>query len=184
MSADDIEHTGDDLPAIGRIEPLPDPLHMRVTWARGERAGRVDVVDLSPMINTLKIYRPLRNNRELFQRARLIDDGEAVAWDDKDLEMSAEAIEQLAQVEMTPQDFSTFLNRNNLTQEAFAQIFGYSRRQVLNFTKVGPIPRIVAWACRGYELQRLIRELRVTTEYQIPEQPPLPKPRIKAKEAA
>jgi Protein of unknown function (DUF2442) len=184
MSADDIEHTGIPLPVISNIEALPN-FHLRVTWASGQRAGRVDDVDLSPMINTLKIYRPSRNSPDLFKRAHLIEDGTAVAWDENDLEMSAEAIEQLAQAKMTPQDFVSFLKRNGLTQEAFAQIFDYSRRQVVNFSTVGPIPRIVAWACEGYELKRIMREIgAMRTEYKLPEQPPLPKPSVKAKEAA
>jgi hypothetical protein len=187
MSANNTEDSGIPLPIIASIEPLPD-LHLRVSWAEGERAGRVDDVDLSPMINTLKIYRPLRNNADLFQRAHLTEGGYAVAWDDNDLEMSAEAIEQLADIMMSPKEFDTFLKIHSFTHESFGQMFGYSRRQVFNFTKTGPIPRIVAWACRGYEMERRMahwkRELELTAEYQLPEQPPLPRPRVKAKTTA
>jgi hypothetical protein len=184
MTADDIEHTGIPLPVISSITALPN-FHICVVWKSGLRAGRVDDVDLSPIINTLKVYRPLRNDEDLFTQARLIDGGIAIAWDENDLVISAEAIEQLAQVTMTPQDFGSFLKRNNLTQEAFAQIFDYSRRQVVNYCTVGPIPRVVAWACKGYEMERIMSQLAGTKhQYQLPERTsPLPKPLINVKAA-
>src|SRR5882762_5943801 len=52
---------------------------------------------------------------------------------------------------MTPQDFASFLRRNDLTQEAAAALLGYSRRQIGTFVSTGPIPRVVALACYGYE---------------------------------
>src|SRR5205807_6828001 len=81
----------------------------------------------------------------------IIDHGEAVAWGDDAVDMSADSIERLAEEAMTAEDFRAFLARNNLTQEAAAAILGRSRRRIAAYANEGGIPRIVALACRGYE---------------------------------
>jgi hypothetical protein len=70
---------------------------------------------------------------------------------DGTFDMSAESIEDIANGAMTPQDFARFLRRNDLTEEEAAALLGYSRRQIGNFVSTGPIPRVVALACYGYE---------------------------------
>ena len=152
MSATEIENTGTPLPRISEIRALPD-FRLAIVWAEGSRRGRTDLIDLAPVIYTYKLYRPLRNNEELFQTARLVDDGNVVAWGDGRIDMSAELLEDIANETMTPQDFASFLERNGLTQEAAAALLGYSRRQIGNFVSVGPIPRVVALACYGYEVR-------------------------------
>ena len=152
MSANEIENTGIPLPRISEIRPLPD-FRLAIAWVEGSRRGRTDLVDLAPVIYTYKLYRPLRNNEELFQTARLVDDGNGVAWGDGRIDMPAELVEEIANETMTPQDFANFLERNGLTQEAAAALLGYSRRQIGNFVSVGPIPRVVALACHGYEVR-------------------------------
>jgi hypothetical protein len=154
MSANEIEHSGIVLPRIAKIIAV-SPLTLVVKWEEGgKRAGRVDRVDLSPIINTYKIFRPLRKNEALFKTAHLIEDGDVVAWDGPDLELPAEAIESLAEQIMSPQDFVAFLKRNKLTQEAAAAILDYSRRQIGYFVTTGPIPRVVTLACKGYEAEK------------------------------
>src|SRR5260370_39561991 len=113
----EIDDAGVPLPRMSTVQALPD-FRLSVTWAEGSRAGRTDTVDLAPVINTYKFYRPLRKNRELFQTAHLVDDGNAIAWDDGTIDMSAELIEDIADQAMTPQDFARFLERNKLTQQA------------------------------------------------------------------
>src|SRR5262245_28464072 len=70
---------------------------------------------------------------------------------DGPIDRPAELIEEIANETMTPRDFVSFLRRNDLTQEAAAALLGYSRRQIGNFASTGPIPRVVALACYGYE---------------------------------
>jgi hypothetical protein len=52
---------------------------------------------------------------------------------------------------MTPTEFARFLERNRLTQEGAAALLGRSRRQIGYYLNPGPVPRIVALACFGYE---------------------------------
>jgi hypothetical protein len=142
--------TGAPIARIAKIRVV-EPNTLEISWAEGARAGRTDVLDLTPLIGSYKIYRPLRGNAELFATAHLIEDGDVVAWNGPDLEMTAELIETLAEQAMTPDDFARFLARNNLTHEAAAALLGRSRRQIEYYLQRGPIPRIVALACFGYE---------------------------------
>ncbi len=159
MSANDMETSGILLPRMSQIQALPK-FRLIVTWADGSRAGKTDTVDLAPVINTYKFYRPLRKNEELFQTAHLIDDGHAIAWGDDSIDMSAELLDDIAREVMTPQAFTKFLERNKLTQEAAAALLGYSRRQIGYYVSTGPIPRVVALACYGYEARSGANEER------------------------
>jgi hypothetical protein len=150
MSAIEMVDTGLPMARIAAIRVVGASA-IEVTWAAGGRIGFTDWVDLTPLIGTYKIYRPLRNNPQLFGTAHLIEEGDAVAWDGLDLEMTAEMVETLAEESMTPKEFASFLRRNNLTQEAAAALLGRSRRQIGYYLNPGPVPRVVALACYGYE---------------------------------
>ena len=146
----EIIDTGLSMARIGKVRAM-DGLQVEIVWAEGNRADRTEVIDLSPVVATYKVFRPLRNDPELFSSVRLIEDGDAIAWDGPDLEMSAEHIETLADTIMTPADFAAFMKRNGLTQEAAAAVLGRSRRQIAYYLSTGPVPRVVALACYGYE---------------------------------
>ena len=152
MSASDRVDSGISMPLIERVRPVDAENRLvEVTWADGNRRGRTDVVDLSPLIDTHRFYRPLRNNPALFDTIHVVDNGEAVGWANDAIDMSADSIERLAEEMMTAEDFRSFLARNNLTQERAAAILGRSRRRIASYANEGGIPRIVALACRGYE---------------------------------
>jgi hypothetical protein len=152
MGATERIDSGIPMPLIGRVRPVDAANRLlEVTWAEGNRRGRTELVDLSPLIDTHRFYRPLRNDAALFDTVHIVDNGEAVAWGDDAIDMSADSIERLATEAMTAEDFRAFLARNNLTQEAAAAILGRSRRRIAAYANEGGIPRIVALACRGYE---------------------------------
>lgn len=150
MTANEIIDTGLSMARIADIRVV-GPSHLELIWADGTLTGCTDSLDLRPIIGSYKVYRPLRDNPELFATAHLIEGGDAVAWDGVDLEMSADLIETLAEEAMTPAAFSRFLERNNLTQEGAAALLGRSRRQIGYYLNPGPVPRVVALACLGYE---------------------------------
>ncbi|PZA09303.1 hypothetical protein DNX69_24695 [Rhodopseudomonas palustris] len=153
MSANEVVDSGVIMPRIAKVEPLPDAT-LRIVWAEGRRAGREDVVDLSPAIYSYKIFRPLRGNGALFSTAHLVEDGDVVAWNGDDLEMTADLLQALAEETMNPKDFVAFLARHKLTQEEAGVLLGRSRRQIANYVSVGPIPRVVALACYGFEARK------------------------------
>jgi len=152
MSENDVVDTGIPLPRIATVRPLPDYV-LQIEWAEGPRIGRVDLVDVSPAIFSYKVYRPLRDEK-LFLTGKIAEDGDAVSWDSQDLVMSADTVQSLAQESWTPKEFTDFLTRNKLTQEAAAGLLGRSRRQIATYATVGPIPRVVALACYGFESLR------------------------------
>jgi hypothetical protein len=153
MSANDVVDSGIPLPRMATVQPLGDFV-LRVKWAEGPRTGREDLVDVSPAVFSYKVYRPLRNEA-LFLLGVIAEDGDAVAWGDReDLMMSADTIQTLAQESWTPKEFTDFLARNRLTQEAAAALLGRSRRQIATYARKGPIPRVVALACYGFESLR------------------------------
>lgn len=100
MSANEIVDTGMPLPRMDEVRAVA-PLTLLVTWAEGARAGRTDRVDLARVVETFKIFRPLRKNEALFATARLAEDGDTVVWAGDNLEMHAETVERLAAQEMT-----------------------------------------------------------------------------------
>ena len=70
-------------------------LTIDVESSMGEQVGRTDRVDLAPVINSLKMYRPLRRDPDLFATVRLEDGGTRLYWRD-DLDMAALTVERLA----------------------------------------------------------------------------------------
>lgn len=96
MNAIDVIDSGVVLPRIGIAEARPNH-KLRIVWSEGRRAGQEDLVDLGPAIYSYKIYDPLRADDELFSTVRLIENGDVVAWDGDDLEMTAEMIQSLAE---------------------------------------------------------------------------------------
>lgn len=157
MSENDIVDSGISLPRMATVHPLAD-YTLRVRWAEGPRAGRVDLVDVSPAIFGYKIYRPLRNEH-LFLAGAIAEDGDAVSWGADDLVMSADTIQSLAQESWSSTEFTDFLTRMRLTQESAAALLGRSRRQIATYATKGPIPRVVTLACYGFESLRRDRFL-------------------------
>ena len=88
------------MPQIAHIDVVRH-LVVQVTWSAGIRAKRTDVVDLSPMINSLKLYRLLREDPELFKSVQLIEEGRILAWgNDDQIDMAADSVEELAEETM------------------------------------------------------------------------------------
>lgn len=156
MSAtDDAIQVGDRLPRIANVRP-EGGLAVAVTWASGLRAGRTDIVDLAPIVMTLRFYGPLRHDNALFAGVTIAEDGSALSWDNGRIDMAASTVERLAREAMSGDDFKAFLSRNHLTLDAAAAILGISRRQAAYFAKGKPVPRLVALACAGYEAGRRV----------------------------
>ena len=84
--------TGTPLARFDKIRVV-GPSTLEITWAQTTRGGCTDVLDPTPLIGSYKVYRRLRGNADLFATANLVEDGEVVAWDGPDLEMTAELIE-------------------------------------------------------------------------------------------
>lgn len=82
------------MPRTARVS-AQDGVRVELRWRSGPRAGSIDRLDLSPLVNSCKLYRPLRKDRELFASARTTEGGHAIAWGDGGREMCATALERL-----------------------------------------------------------------------------------------
>jgi hypothetical protein len=161
-----LELTAPPMPSLGRVEVV-DHLIVQVEWSAGIRRGRIDVVDLSPMICAIKLYRRLREDEALFRTLHLIEDGRVLAWgDDDEIDMAADSIEELAEETMTPDDFRKFLKDNNLTQGEAAALLDRSRRQIANYVSGSePIPRGFVLSCIGLMARRQALRGPITHPY-------------------
>ena len=157
MSAAELVSTGVKLPRIKEVRCVDGKRRIvSIAWARGPREGRTDRVDLSPLIDTFRFYRPLRNDPALFASVHVMNRGSALAWGNADeIDMAADSVMRLAEETMTADDFREFLERNNLTQEAAALLLGRSPRQLKYYLSAGILPRIVSLACIGLEAHGL-----------------------------
>ena len=153
MNAIDRISANRELPALKHARPA-GALSIDVEWTRGDRAGRRETVDLSPLIGQFRLYAPLRDDPQLFSSLGLAEDGGGIEWRDGEIDMSAASIERLASEQMDAEDFKAFMERNRLTRKAAAAALGRSLRMIQNYVEGKPIPRVVALACRGYEQAR------------------------------
>jgi len=160
LTEEDTIEVGDPMPRLGSVAHHAD-LKLVVSWRYGLRAERADIVDLAPVIMTYKVYRPLRDNPELFKSVHLTADGTAIAWGDNDaIDMAATTIERLAEESMTSSDFHAWLERLKLTYEAAAAQLGISRRLVGYYADRRDVPRYIALACRYLSSRQSFGKLR------------------------
>src|SRR5437870_13581055 len=67
------------LPRIVAVTPGERPMTLRVRWDKGEES----LIDLSGMIQSLRIYAPLRQSSELFRQVRVGGYGTDGVWPDE-----------------------------------------------------------------------------------------------------
>lgn len=139
-----------ELPLLRSIRVL-SLYRVGVVW----KDGRKTEVDLAPQILRYALYRPLRGNLEAFKRVDIVEDGVAVAWPDRDVDMSADAIAALGRSQtMTAEEFRERLKRLGLSFDAAAAAFDISRRQIAYYSAgAKPVPRHVVLALRGFEAE-------------------------------
>ena len=142
------------MPHIASAEAI-DGRRVIIEWASGPRGGISEIVDLSPLIEQMKFYAPLRDDAELFNSVQIADGGEALEWGGGEIDMAATSVERLAEEQMTGREFEMFLERNSLTRKAAAAELGRSIRAIqLYVQSKEPIPRVVVLACKGYEARK------------------------------
>ena len=137
------------MPTISHVEQANGPFRLLIRWETGRRDGE-EVIDIAPQIFAFKVYKPLRDNPDLFANVSVSVDGTAVVWPgNADLEVSADALEELAEDAMTSERFGQFLSDMNLTFDAAAAQLGISRRLVAYYAKEREVPRYISLACEA-----------------------------------
>jgi DNA-binding transcriptional regulator YiaG len=125
---------------------------LRVSWDRGDES----LIDLSGMVKSFRVYKPLRGSPDLFRRVRVGDHGTDVVWTDE-IDMAADTLWRLAQEQagatLSSEGFRQWRERKAYTLDAAAAALGISRRMVAYYEQgKKPIPRVVALATRALEL--------------------------------
>ena len=140
------------LPRIVAVAAGNKPMTLRIRWDKGDES----LVDVSGMIETFRVYEPLRHSPKLFRQARVGEHGTDIVWSD-DIDMAADTLWRLAQeqagVTLSPDAFKHWRERHAYTLDTAAAALGISRRMVAYYEQgKKPIPRVVALATRGLDL--------------------------------
>jgi len=140
------------LPRIEAVSADRTPLTLRIRWKNGDESR----VDVSGLVNTFRVYEPLRHSHELFAQVQLGEFGTDVVWNDA-IDMSADTLWRLAQEQsgatMSSDAFKHWRERKAYTLDTAAQALGLSRRMVAYYEQgAKPIPRVVALATRALEM--------------------------------
>jgi DNA-binding transcriptional regulator YiaG len=140
------------LPRIVAVTADKKPLTLRIQWDRAEESR----VDVSSLIETFRVYQPLRSSPALFARVRVGEHGTDVVWSDE-IDMSADTLWRLAQEQsgqtMSADAFKHWRERKAYTLDTAARALGVSRRMAAYYEQgAKPIPRVVALATRALEL--------------------------------
>jgi DNA-binding transcriptional regulator YiaG len=140
------------LPRIAAVTPSDEALTLRVRWDKGNES----LIDVSSIIESFRLYAPLRQSPELFRQVRVGEYGTDVVWTDE-IDMSADTLWRLAQEQagatMTPDEFRRWRERKAYTLDTAAKALGLSRRMVAYYEQGDKaIPRVVALATRALDL--------------------------------
>jgi hypothetical protein len=116
-------------PRILSVSATEAPLTLRIQWDSAVESR----VDVSGLVETFRVYAPLRASPELFASVKVGDYGTDVVWSDE-IDMSADTLWRLAQEQsgatMSPIAFRNWRERKAYTLDAAARALGLSRRMV------------------------------------------------------
>ncbi len=140
------------LPRIAAATAGSEPMSLHIRWDNGDES----VVDVSGMVETFRIYTPLRESPELFRQVQVGEYGTDVVWP-RGIDISADTLWRLAQEQagatMTAAEFRRWRERKAYTLDTAAKALGISRRMVAYYEQGNrAIPRVVALATRGLEV--------------------------------
>jgi len=139
------------LPRILAVAADALPMTLRVHWDTSDESR----VDVSSMIESFRLYAPLRQSPEMFRQVQVGEYGTDVVWPEG-IDMSADTLWRLAQEQagatMTADEFRQWRARKAYTLDAAAKALGVSRRMVAYYEQGDrAIPRVVALATRASE---------------------------------
>jgi DNA-binding XRE family transcriptional regulator len=140
------------LPRIVAVTPGEGPMTLSVRWDNDKES----LIDVSGMIQSFRLYVPLRQSPDLFRQVRVGEHGTDVAWTDE-IDMAADTLWRLAQEQagetMTSDAFRHWRERKAYTLDEAARALGLSRRMIAYYERGDrPIPRVVALATRALDM--------------------------------
>lgn len=138
---------------LGKLESVT-PIRrgkLAVEFDDGQRA----TLDLMPLIRKRSSLAPLANG-EIFQRAKVSEDGWSVEWPDVGIDFGVNQLRRWADEQsgrtMSPDRFREWMQRNKLTLDSAADALGLSRRTVAYYVSgEQPVPKTVMLATKALE---------------------------------
>ena len=139
------------IPRLASVSPGKQPFSLRLRWSHGDES----TVNVAGLIESFRVYAPLRQSAELFRKVKLGEYGTDIVWPGG-IDMAADTLWRLAQEQsgatMTANAFRRWRERKAYTLDQAARVLGLSRRMIAYYEHGDkPIPRIVALATRGLE---------------------------------
>ena len=130
---------------------VKSPMVIEVSWSTGETL----TVDVTEQVKRFKILAPLADP-EVFSQAHVGLWGHSIVWTE-DADMGADLLYDLCRTQAglpTPNEFDQWIIRNGLSLAKAAETLGLSRRMVAHYRSGSkPIPKIVGFACKGWEAE-------------------------------
>lgn len=144
-------------PRCADLEVL-DGGKLRLTFVNGV----VMTLDFGPLCAESPGLAPLRDPAA-FAGAVLDADGWLVEWPDLDIQIGADTLWLDAQAQQAPdentRDFAHWRARHGLSLTQAARALGLTARTISAYgTGARPVPRYIALACKGWEVERQGRE--------------------------
>lgn len=120
--------------------------------------GLEATIDLAPIIGARAALAPLADS-DVFDRARLSDDGWSIEWAAVGIDFGAPQLRRWADEQagrtMSAASFREWIRRNKLTLDRAAKELGLSRRMIAYYLSgEQPIPRTVMLATEGLEARQ------------------------------
>lgn len=138
------------LPRIAAVSAGAKSMTLRIRWDRGDES----VVDVSGLIETFRVYEPLRHSRELFRQARPGEHGTDVVWNGE-IDMAALTLGGWRRNNRgspcRPRRSGIGANATPIRSKP-RRALGVSRRTIAYYEQgAKPVPRVVALAARALE---------------------------------
>ncbi len=141
-------------PRFKAIEVLND-FKIRATFINDS----IFTIDFKPFFVESPRLGELLNNQAAFEKAVISDDsGWIIEWNDLDIQIGADTLWLDAQAQNAPDEntriFATWRARNGLSLSQAAKELGMTSRTMSDYGNgKRPVPRYIALACKGWELE-------------------------------
>lgn len=121
------------------------------------RNGRLYIVDFLPLFKESKGLTPLRNAVQ-FAKVTVDTDGWEIEWPELDIQIGADTLWLDAQAQNAPDEntriFSQWRARHGLSLADSAKALGMTSRTMSSYgSGTRPVPRYIALACKGWEVE-------------------------------
>jgi DNA-binding transcriptional regulator YiaG len=141
-------------PRIESVRALAKPFTLEVAWIGQPRPMPVDI---TTMIQSYRIFTPLRTSPARFAKVSVGEHGADVVWSD-DMDMASDTLWRLAQEQaghtLSATEFRAWRERQHFTLEDAARMLDISRRMIAYYEDgTKRVPRVVSLATKALDIE-------------------------------